>query len=83
MICPSCGHGYTPPGPCARLTDGEPCGYTDPDTPPTPARPTPPPAEEQVTRPDRPALARLDDDQAEANRAGIAAARDALREARP
>lgn len=82
MICPSCGHGYTPPGPCTRLLDGDPCGYLDPE--PT-SRPTPTPrpeAEEQVTHPDRGALRDLDGDQAEANRAGIAAARDALREAR-
>lgn len=78
--CPRCERRFTPPGPCQHIDPdtGQVCGYElDP----------PPPLRRkravvgQVAMPDRDALARLDDDQVDTHRTGIADARRALAEA--
>lgn len=30
-VCPSCGRHFVPPGPCRNISDGEVCGYVEPE----------------------------------------------------
>lgn len=78
-VCPACDRHWTPPGPCDNTVDGEPCGYV---LDPPPRVPRKRATDDHLTEPDRFRLHQLTDQDRARNLAGIAAARQALKDIR-